>query len=195
MSLGTPTYFRFLDLPLEIRLRIYEYALTQLERIPACQCANTIKDRPFLGNCEAVPDLRHFILDIPYALRANRQTYMESKAVALSKEGSTPYMLVGGTKCLTTFLKYLPAQHPSHIKVTMRTTVQSSWLQDKPETLHVLNACNSLIGTLGIESAKSYIVTTTAVRRRPAALTDALALIEVDLGLTMGYKPCGWLGL
>ena len=184
-----------LDLPFEIRLQVYENALENRPEILACSCANSIKTQPFLGECTRFVDLRSFVLDMPFAITANRQTYLESSSLTRLGESCNPSLIVGGTNCFKTLLKHLPDQHPQDIKVILRLTVRSSWMHKTNEPDYMLAAFDSLVGSLGIGTGKAYTVTTKEVRVLPDYVAEGLELLQAELHLSMRCESKGWLAL
>jgi hypothetical protein len=189
----TTDHQTFLDLPFEIRLQIYENALQAETEILACSCAADIKTQPFLGHCTTALDIRRFILDMPYAIKSNKQMYQESQSLTKLNKHCEPALVVGGTKCFSTLLKCLPRQHPQNIKVIMRLTVRTSWSHKTNDPISTLVSFDSLVASLGIGTGKAYTVSTKEVRVLPDFVGDGLELLQAEVHLSMRCESKGWL--
>jgi hypothetical protein len=193
MQTAPDDQLQFLDLPSEIRLQVYEDAIRNEPEILACSCASTIKTRPFIGDCTAAQNLREFILDMPYPLLINKQTYNETQHLADQFKHHKPHLVVGGTKCLATLLKHLPKQYPREIGIIMRLTVRSSWSHRTSEADCTLASFDSLVSSLGIGTGKAYTVCTKEFQVLPDVVGEGLELLEIKLDLSMRSQGQGWL--
>ena len=185
MELDSASHPGFFHLPFEIRRLIYEHALCHDSEILACSCAARLKPTPFLGDCTRASDLRDYVLAMPYALLANRQMYFESRPVAVQRQQHAPSFVFGGTKCLMTFLKALPAQHPQQIRVTLRLTTRSSWSHKDNDPDCTLASFDSLVSGLGIGTGKAYTVSTKEVKILADEVGEGLELLQADMELSM----------
>lgn len=176
---------RFLDLPYEMRSQIFQQTFHDASPISACSCAERKQSRPFIGECTSPDDLRRYVLDLPKPLSANSQTYNETLRLAEKRKVDDVRLILGGTKCFQTFLRHLPAQHPSTISLILRLYVTPEWLQTTWGPDSGLRSVNSLLGSLGIGTGQAYTCKTTSTRVLPKEDGTDLQIMEVYVDLMM----------
>jgi hypothetical protein len=182
-----------LELPLEIRLQIYEDALEVENCIAACSCANTVKPNSFLGDCVEPGNLEDYSRKLPHALCANQQTYHESRAIAWSRQQQPTSLVLGGTRCFRTFLINLPKKHPERLTVVLRFTAPETWAEHYGGSERLSKPLSSMLTTLGIGTGQAFTVSTHDVRVLPIKPGPGLGLYEADVDLDMRLKTHGWM--
>jgi hypothetical protein len=177
-----------LDLPFEIRSQIFKDALSQSTQIAACSCVDVKKGNPFTGNCTSENDLRHYILDLPTPISADRQIYHETVDIAARYPAKSTVLVLGGTRCLQVFLKNLPKQHPRVISLLLRLYVSNEWLRNCWGTETSLRYMNSMISSLAIGTGKAFTTETTYTMLLPKEEGSDLQVMDVNVRLTMLVK-------
>jgi 2EXR family len=180
MSLAAIPKAHFFSLPGEIRSRIYHFAVPNEEIIHACRCTNESKVTKRWGSCCAKADLLNLNEQLPRPIAACRQMYTETTLLSLRRCQAPRKYLLGGTKCLRTFLQNMQVQKPSTVSLILRVAVPPAWLFLMNYSAFENKGICSMIEKLGIGTGQAYTTTCNNVLDL-GTTAERLRLVELDI--------------